>query len=110
MEIRDQTVVTSGVYERFFEEAGVRYHHILSPADGRPARTGLLSVSIVTGRSADADALSTAVFVLGYEKGRALIESLDGVGAVFVFEDKSIRLCGEAPFMLTDDAYRIVTD
>lgn len=94
MEVRNQTVVTSGVYERFFEEAGARYHHILSPADGYPVRNGLLSVSIVTRRSADADALSTAVFVLGYEKGKALVESQEGAGAVFVFEDKSIRLCG----------------
>jgi thiamine biosynthesis lipoprotein len=110
LEIRDQTVVTSGVYERFFEADGVRYHHILSPADGYPVRNGLLSVTIVTRRSADADALSTAVFVLGYEKGKALAESLEGVGAVFVFEDRSIRLCGEAGFTLTDESYRIVPD
>ncbi|MDR2742863.1 MAG: FAD:protein FMN transferase [Treponema sp.] len=110
MEIRDQTVVTSGVYERFFEAAGERYHHILSPADGYPARNGLLSVTIVTRRSADADALSTAVFVLGYEKGKALVESLERVGAVFIFEDRSIRLCGGAGFILTDESYRIVSD
>jgi thiamine biosynthesis lipoprotein len=110
MEVRDQTVVTSGVYERFFEEDGVRYHHILSPADGYPARSGLLSVSLVTRRSVDADALSTAVFVLGYERGKALVESLEGVGAVFIFEDKSIRLCGGAGFVLTDESYRIISD
>ncbi|MDR0758725.1 MAG: FAD:protein FMN transferase [Treponema sp.] len=110
MEVRDHTVVTSGVYERFFEEDGVRYHHILSPADGYPARSGLLSVSVVTRRSADADALSTAVFVLGYERGKALVESSEGVGAVFIFEDKSIRLCGGADFVLTDENYRIVSN
>jgi thiamine biosynthesis lipoprotein len=110
MEIRDQTVVTSGVYERFFELEGLRYHHILSPADGYPVRNGLLSVSIVTRRSVDADALSTAVFALGYEQGKALVQSLEGVGAVFIFEDKSIRLCGEADFILTDESYRIVPD
>jgi thiamine biosynthesis lipoprotein len=110
LEIGDQTVVTSGVYERFFEADGVRYHHILSPTGGYPVRNGLLSVSIVTRRSIDADALSTAVFVLGYERGRALVESLEGVGAVFVFEDKSIRLCGGAAFILTDEEYRLVSD
>jgi thiamine biosynthesis lipoprotein len=110
VEIRDQTVVTSGVYERFFEAAGIRYHHLLAPADGYPARNGLLSISIVTGRSVDADALSTAVFVLGYERGKALVESLEGVGAIFVFEDRSIRICGGAGFILTDENYRIVSD
>jgi thiamine biosynthesis lipoprotein len=110
VEIREQTVVTSGVYERFFEAAGVRYHHILSPADGYPVRNSLLSVSIVTGRSVDADALSTAVFVLGYERGKALVESLEGIGVVFVFEDRSIRICGGAGFILTDESYRIVSD
>jgi thiamine biosynthesis lipoprotein len=110
VEIRDQTVVTSGVYERFFEAGGLQYHHILSPADGYPAQNGLLSVSIVTRRSVDADALSTAVFVLGYERGKALVESLEGVGVVFVFEDRSIRLCGGTGFILTDESYRIVPD
>jgi thiamine biosynthesis lipoprotein len=110
VEIRDQTVVTSGVYERCFEAAGVRYHHILSPAGGYPVRNGLLSVSIVTRRSVDADALSTAVFVLGYERGKALVESLEGTGAVFIFEDRSIRICGGADFTLTDDSYRIASD
>jgi thiamine biosynthesis lipoprotein len=110
MEVRDKTVVTSGVYERFFEKAGTRYHHILSPRDGYPARNGLLSVTIVTGRSADADALSTAVFVLGCEEGTALIESLEGVGAIFIFEDQSIRLRGISGFVLTDENYRIVYD
>jgi thiamine biosynthesis lipoprotein len=110
VEVRDKTVVTSGVYERFFEVDGIRYHHILSPADGYPARNGLLSVTIVTGRSADADALSTAVFVLGYEKGVALIESLDGVGGIFIFEDQTVRLRGISGFVLTDESYRIVSD
>jgi thiamine biosynthesis lipoprotein len=110
VEIRERTVVTSGIYERFFEADGVRYHHILSSADGYPVRNGLLSVTIVTRRSIDADALSTSVFALGYEEGKALVESLEGVGAVFVFEDKSIRLCGGAGFILTDESYRIVSD
>ncbi|MDR0663553.1 MAG: FAD:protein FMN transferase [Spirochaetaceae bacterium] len=110
VEIRDQTVVTSGVYERFFETGGTRYHHILSPDYGYPVRNGLLSVSIVTSRSVDADALSTSAFVLGYERGKALVESLEGVGAVFVFEDKSIRLSGETGFILSDESYRILSD
>ena len=94
----ENSVVTSGVYERYFEKDGVKYHHILSPADGAPVRNELLSITIVTGVSLAADALSTAVFVLGYEKGRALVESLENTGAIFVFSDKSVRVCGGVDF------------
>jgi thiamine biosynthesis lipoprotein len=92
LDVKNKTVVTSGVYERFFEDAGKRYHHILSTGIGRPVENGLLSVTIITEHSIDADALSTSVFALGYERGRALIESLPGMEAVFVFEDLRVRL------------------
>jgi thiamine biosynthesis lipoprotein len=90
--VRDKSIVTSGVYERFFEAEGRRYHHILSTANGRPIQNGLLSVTIVTENSMDADALSTAIFALGYEKGISLIESLPNVEAVFVFEDHGVAI------------------
>lgn len=83
----DRSVVTSGTYERYFEQDGKRYHHILNPADGYPVENGLASVTILSPDSADADALSTACFVLGPEKGMELIESLDGIEALFVTED-----------------------
>jgi thiamine biosynthesis lipoprotein len=110
LEVRDKTVVTSGVYERFLETGGRRYHHILSTGDGYPADTGLLSVSVIAGSSTDADALSTALFVLGYERGRALAESLEGVEAVFVSGDLSIRATegALALFTLADDTYRLI--
>ena len=104
------TVVTSGVYERYFIADGIRYHHIFSPDTGYPARTGLLSTTIITGNSMAADALSTATFVLGYEKGRALVESLEGVQAIFVFEDMSVRITKGANFTLTDKSYRLLND
>lgn len=105
-----KTVVTSGVYERYFEtEDGTRYHHILDPQSGYPARSGLLSVSIVADRSMDADALSTATFVLGYERGRALLDSLEGVDGIFVFEDRTIRITDGMNFLLTDENYRLVS-
>jgi thiamine biosynthesis lipoprotein len=85
------TLVTSGVYERFLIINGKRYHHILSVQDGYPVSNGLLSVTIIANTSMDADALSTAVFALGFEKGKALIDSLDGIEALFVFEDKTVR-------------------
>jgi thiamine biosynthesis lipoprotein len=86
----DQTIVTSGVNERYFVEDGVRYHHIFSTVTGYPASNGLMSVTVVTTTSMDADALSTAIFVLGYEKGHELISSIPGAEAVFIFEDYSV--------------------
>ena len=106
----DMTVVTSGVNERFFEYDGVHHHHLFSPFSGHPARTGLLSATIIAEVSMDADALSTAIFVLGYEEGRALIEPLEGVEAVFVFEDGTVRKTPGANFVLIDPNFRLLTD
>jgi thiamine biosynthesis lipoprotein len=110
--VKNQSVVTSGVYERRFEEGGVWYHHILSTVDGYPVQNGLLSVTIVTGRSIDADTLSTAVFALGPEKGRALVESLEGTEAVFVAADRTVALSSGAAaiFTLTSENYRLAGD
>lgn len=90
----DRSVVTSGLYERSFEQDGVLYHHILDPDTGMPSDTGLLGASIVSERSVDGDALSTICFLLGLEKATALIESLDGVSAVFVTEDYALHYAG----------------
>lgn len=80
-EVSDQALSTSGDYERYFEQDGVRYHHILDPRTGRPAQNGVRSDTIVVdGSVPDAgmlsDLLTTAVFVLGAEEGKAFLESL----------------------------------
>jgi thiamine biosynthesis lipoprotein len=107
--VHDSSVVTSGVYERYFENEGIRYHHILSTANGYPVDNGLLSVTIVTGRSMEADALSTAVFAMGYERGRALIDSIPDTEAVFVFADRSVKITEglSGIFTLTDDEFTL---
>jgi thiamine biosynthesis lipoprotein len=109
MELRNKTAVTSGVYERFLEVDGKRYHHILSTQNGYPVESSLLSVTIVADRSIDADALSTSIFALGWERGAALAESLEGIGAVFVFDDMSVRCTKgmENRFTLADPLYRL---
>jgi thiamine biosynthesis lipoprotein len=110
LRVKNKSVVTSGVYERYFEEGDTRYHHILSTADGYPVRNGLLSVTIIADRSIDADALSTAVFALGLERGRALIETRPATEAVFVTEDRHVVLSSGAAgmFTLTSDHYSLI--
>ena len=83
LEMTDSSIVTSGDYERYFFQDNIRYHHILDPQTGYPAQ-GLISVTVYGGDAADADALSTALFVLGWDKGKELIESLAGYEAILM--------------------------
>ena len=89
VELSDATFSTSGDYERFFIKDGRRYHHILDPERGEPA-TGCRSVTIVSDRAVLADGLSTGVFVLGPEKGMALIERLPEVEGVIVTAENEV--------------------
>ncbi len=90
IEKNDISVVTSGIYERGFDKDGVRYHHLLDPATGMPVQNTLASVTIVCKKSADADALSTACFVMGEERAKTLIDSLPDTEALFVRRDGTI--------------------
>ncbi|AGK96090.1 FAD:protein FMN transferase [Clostridium pasteurianum] len=86
----DKTIVTSGDYVRYFEKDNVKYHHILDPRTGYPANSGLMSATIVSEKSIGADALSTAIFILGLEDGMKLINSLKDMEAIFITKDKEI--------------------
>ena len=104
------TVVTSGVYERYFiGEDGTRYHHILDPATGAPVRNGLMSVTVISDSSVDADGLSTTLFSLGLERGMALAESLEHVEAVFIDEGKKVYMSSGAAesFRLGDPSFTV---
>jgi thiamine biosynthesis lipoprotein len=83
VEVRDKTLVTSGSNEQFFVRDSVRYHHIIDPRTGMPADMDLLSVTAIGSCSMDMDALTTAVFILGMEKGTELLKRF-GAQAVFV--------------------------
>ena len=85
--IRDRSVVSSGIYERYFEKDGKLYHHILNPKSGYPYENGLVAVTVLSEQSVDGDGLSTACFALGLEKGLKLIEQTPDTEAVFITED-----------------------
>ena len=81
--LQDTAISTSGDYERFFIRDGIRFHHILDPDTGSSSR-GVQSASVLAPRAIDSDALSTTTFVLGVERGLALINSLSGVDAIVI--------------------------
>ncbi len=107
LNVRDKTIVTSGVYERYFIENGKRYHHILNPFTGYPVENSLMSVSIVADKSIDADGLSTTVFALGLEKGSELVEKLDGIDAIFIDKNKNVYVTKgiKDAFKITNDEF-----
>lgn len=103
--LTNATAVTSGNYERYFIQDGVRYHHILDPKTGYSANNGLISTTIITENSMLADALSTATYVMGLEKAYIYIESLDDVEAIFITDDGTVvKTSG-----ITDDTFEGVS-
>jgi thiamine biosynthesis lipoprotein len=87
--LENEAISTSGDYERYFEEDGVRYHHILVPGTGEVARA-VRSATIIGPDATLTDGLSTTVFVLGVERGMELVSTLRGVEAVIVDKDGRI--------------------
>ena len=84
VEVRDGSVVTSGVAERRFTRGGVTYHHILDPKTGMPAQTDVASATIVAACSLDCDGWSTTALMLGAERAIDFIEGISGVEAVII--------------------------
>jgi thiamine biosynthesis lipoprotein len=87
--IDGESVVTSGYYEKYFEQDGKLYHHIIDPQTGYPSDSGLLSATIVADSSTKADALSTACFVLGLDGGKELLAKTEGCEGIFITGDRS---------------------
>nr|WP_240795578.1 FAD:protein FMN transferase [Aquibacillus halophilus] len=103
----NKSIVTSGIYERYLEVDGTKYHHLLNPKDGYPFMNDIAGVTIISTESIDGDALSTSVFSKGLEGGMDYIESFDGVEAVFVSTDKKIYITSglKEVFELTSEEF-----
>lgn len=86
----ETAVVTSGIYERYFEKNGKRYHHILDPDSGYPIENELLSITIVAKKGITADAYSTVAFSEGLKKGMEMLESTANIEGIFITKDKNI--------------------
>jgi len=106
----NQTIVTSGIYERYFIENGEHYHHIMDPDRGYPVRNGLVGVTIVTDRSEDADALSTTLFSLGLEEGMRFVESRPNTDALFITDSNKVYVTSglKGKLALTNEQFTLV--
>ncbi|MCD7946669.1 MAG: FAD:protein FMN transferase [Oscillospiraceae bacterium] len=112
LRVQDYAVVTSGGYQRYFTEDGTTYHHIIDPKTGYPAESGLLSVTILNPSSTQADALSTACFVLGLEDGMRLLEGLEGSEGIFITTDYTIYITSglTGALTVTDDRFTLADE
>jgi thiamine biosynthesis lipoprotein len=100
------SVVTSGIYERYFKKDETVYHHIFSPKTGYPIQNGLSSVTIISRNCMDADAISTCVFVLGYEKGLEFLATFPEIEAVFVDTDFNVMQTADVDFTVIEGAFQ----
>lgn len=109
IEESNKSVVTSGIYERYFEKDGKRYHHILSPFSGYPYDNEIAGVSIISDKSIDGDALSTTTFALGVDKGLDFINKIHGVEAIFITKNKEVYVTPgiKNNFKLTNEEFTL---
>jgi thiamine biosynthesis lipoprotein len=92
IEVENKSIVTSGIYEKYFEKDGKKYHHILNTSTGYPCDNSIAGVSIVSEKSIDGDALSTSVFSLGLEDGMKFMNTMPGVECIFITKDKQVYI------------------
>ncbi|OON41387.1 thiamine biosynthesis protein ApbE [Izhakiella australiensis] len=107
--VEEMSVVTSGVYERFFTLGERQYHHILDPATGYPLDNELLSVTVVSRRSIDGDIFTTLLYGMGIEQGSQMLEARPDIEAIFVTRDRRVVCRSQRlfDFTLTNPQYRL---
>lgn len=109
IKVMNRSVVTSGVYERYFELDGRRYHHILDPRSGYPLDNELLSVTVISRESIDGDIWTTLLYGMGVENSLTYLADTPQIEAIFVTRDRRV-ICSsqrQFSFSLLDDSYRL---
>ncbi|WP_088810949.1 MULTISPECIES: FAD:protein FMN transferase [unclassified Listeria] len=106
---QNKSIVTSGIYERYLEVDGKKYHHLFDPKTGYPFDNDIAGVSIISKKSITGDGLSSAAFSKGIKEGLKFIESHDGVEAIFVSKDKKVYITSglKGEFELTNDDFKM---
>lgn len=109
VKVKDKTVVTSGIYERYIKKGDKIYHHIIDTATGYPVDNNLLSVTIITNKSVDGDGLSK-IFALGVDKGEEFLKTLKDTEAIFITKDNKIYITPglKGVFKLTDSDFQLI--
>ncbi len=108
LKLKDTCVSTSGDYEKYFEQDGKRYHHILNATTGYPATSEFKSVTVVCESGIISDALSTVCYIVGYRKSIEILEKYDAE-AVFIFNNNAVKVTDglSGKFTVTDDSYTL---
>lgn len=109
IQVQDKSVVTSGIYERYFIQNNHLYHHIINPATGFPLDNELESITIISENSLTGDIFSTILYGLGIKKGKEELNKRTSIGAIFVTKDKQIILQNDQhfQFQLLDKNYQL---
>lgn len=108
IKLEDSAVITSGGYERYFEENGIRYHHIIDPRTGKPSESNLKSVSIVSKDGTLADTLSTSLFIMGEEKAiKYWSENKDEFDIILMTNDNRLLVSEGIQSLVMSDRYEV---
>ncbi|MBF8982765.1 FAD:protein FMN transferase [Lutibacter sp. B2] len=110
LDVKDKSIISSGGYERYFDQDGTRYHHILDPKTGYPSNSDLIGTTIISDYGIDGDALSTSVYISGLEKGIELINKLEGIECILVTKDKKVYVSEgiKDDIVLDDDTFKFI--
>lgn len=110
VQVENKAVITSGIYQRNFEQDGILYHHILNPKTGKNPENSLASVTVIGEQSALCDALSTAFFVMGMDQAVQYLDQHEGLDAVFIDrEDRIFITSGIAETFKSDRIHEVIT-